>query len=250
MMKIARTARKFLGAMYYHTIVQGINKEYIFSEERYINQYLKMINKYANELNIKIIAFCVMNNHAHFLLQPQHIEDLSRLMQKTNSNYAKYYNFIKNGRVGYVFRDRFLSEPITSQKYFVQCIKYIHLNPVKAKMVERCEDYKYSSYNHFKKFELNNTEEDLFTKDELVDICTSNECNMSFIDIDTDYKENLDNAINIFVQKENIETMKIFNDREILKKLILYLKEKEKIKYVDIMKYFEISKGTMDRLKQ
>ena len=57
---------------------------------------------------------------------------------------------MEGDRVGYVYRDRFVSEPITSYRYLIQCIKYIHFNPVKAKIVERCEEYKISSYKLFK----------------------------------------------------------------------------------------------------
>ncbi len=252
MIKISRTARKYLGALYYHTIVQGINKEYIFSEERYMKQYLKLLKKYSIKLNVEIIAFCIMHNHAHFLIQTNDIKELSKLMQQTNSEYARYYNFIKKGRVGYVFRDRFLSEPIVNRNHFIQCIKYIHLNPVKAKIVSRCEDYKYSSYNNFKAvqdYNSNKLYEEFLTKTELSEIIESNETNMNFIDIDNDYEERIQNAIALFKQKENIKLESIFIERKIIKKLVNYLKKEQKIKYVEIMRYFDLTKGTMERLK-
>ena len=118
-----RIARDVFDASFFHVIVQGINKEFIFKEERFINQYLKLIRKHIDNFNVEIIAYCIMGNHAHFLLKTDSIEEISKVMHKTNGMYAKYYNFI-NERVGYVFRDRFLSEPIMNQRYFIQCIKY------------------------------------------------------------------------------------------------------------------------------
>ena len=140
MITISRIARKYKNSSFFHIIVQGINKEYIFQEERFKKMYLKQISRFTKELNIEVIAYCIMGNHAHFLIMTKNIEDLSKLMQKVNSMYAKYYNYSQN-RVGYVFRDRFLSEVIDSKRYFIQCIKYIHLNPVKANIVKNCKEY-------------------------------------------------------------------------------------------------------------
>ena len=69
-------------------------------------------------------------------------------MKTLNEDYARYYNYVKN-RVGYVYRDRYLSEPITNRNYLLNCISYIHNNPVKAGIVKKCEEYKYSSYNDY-----------------------------------------------------------------------------------------------------
>ena len=112
MITISRIARKYNNASFFHVITQGINKEYIFKKQRYIYEYLKIFKKYSEELNIKTIAYCIMNNHTHFLLKIDNIKDMSKLMQKVNSLYARYYNYMENGRVGYVFRDRYVSEQI------------------------------------------------------------------------------------------------------------------------------------------
>ena len=146
---MSRIARNKYKASFFHVIVQGINKEYIFEEERYIKQYLKLLKKYEKQFDLCIIAYCIMNNHAHILLSINKIEDRSKFMQKVNSMYANYYNYFNNNRVGYVYRGRFISEPILDKRYFIKCINYIHQNPVKALMVENAEDYIYSSYNEY-----------------------------------------------------------------------------------------------------
>ena len=94
-----RKARDIFDASFFHVIVQGINKEFIFKEERFINQYLKLIRKHIDDYNVEIIAYCIMGNHAHFLLKTDSIEEISKVMHKTNGMYAKYYNYI-NERVG------------------------------------------------------------------------------------------------------------------------------------------------------
>lgn len=147
-----RIAREKLETCFYHVIVQGIAKEYIFEEEEDIKTYIYLIKKYCDTHKVKIIAYCMMNNHGHFLLYTEDSRELSKAMQRLNITYGKYYNK-KNKRIGYVFRDRFLSEPIRTERQLLNCIVYIHNNPVKAHMVEEINKYKYSSYNEYIKGE-------------------------------------------------------------------------------------------------
>mgnify|MGYP002538811907 CR=1 FL=1 len=147
---ISRKIRKNVTTSIFHIMVQGINKEYIFNQEIYIKKYLKFLKENQKQTNLKIIAYCIMTNHAHLLIKSENIQELSKFMQKVNSSYARYYNYMEK-RVGYVFRDRFKSQAIMSEKQYYNCIRYIHLNPVKAKIVEKQEDYKYSSYIIYQK---------------------------------------------------------------------------------------------------
>lgn len=249
MKKIPRTARKYLNTSFFHVIVQGIDKEYIFKNEIYIKRYLNLIEKYSQELDINIIAYCMMNNHAHFILETYYIEKMSKLMQKVNSIYAKYYNYKESKRVGYVFRDRFLSEPITDLRYLIQCIKYIHQNPVKAQMVRRCEDYKYSSYKKFLNKDISKISKNIqLTIEDYKEICNDKDSKYNFIDIEN--TKCIKQEISKFLKEKNIDIIEILSERRVLKQLIKYLKENSKIKYTDIMKELDITKGTMERLKR
>ena len=244
---MSRKARSVLKASFFHVIVQGINKEFIFKEERFKNQYLKELKKNIKKGNIGIIAFCIMGNHAHFLLEAKTIDEISTLMQKTNSAYAKYYNYI-NERVGYVFRDRFLSEPVMNQRYFIQCIKYIHLNPVKAKIVQKCSDYKYSSFNYYLENEKEIIKEKNISEQEYVDICNATQCNRNFLDIDRDIHEDIENGIAEFMYLKKKNIYNLLNERNTFKELLFFLKINENIKYKDICAYFEISKKLIKTL--
>ena len=242
-----RHARKYLETSFFHVMVQGINKEYIFNQERYKNQYIKLLIKYIHEVDVRIIAFCIMDNHVHLLINSEDTQELSKYMHKVNSAYAKYYNYMEDGRVGYVFRDRYKSEAILDQRQLIQCVKYIHNNPVKAGMVKNIIDYKYSSYKYFKKHILNHA---IFSKDDMKYICDENiECISDFLDIDIKIEDKINNGIHEFIEKENIKIFEIFENRDILKKLVIFLKLKRKINYVQIRKYLEISRGVMDSLK-
>ena len=82
-------------------------------------------------------------------------------------------------------------------------------------------------------------------------ICNMNmDCEEDFLDIDIDINQNFENLILEFIKKEQIKVFEIFEKRDILKKLIRYLKEVKKIKYTNIMKKLDITKGTMERLKK
>lgn len=143
-----RKSRESLKSKFFHVIIQGIEKKYIFetnkAKEKYKNTLLDKISEY----NIKLLAYCIMDNHVHLLVHSENIQDLSKAMQRINISYAFFFNESKQ-RVGYVFRNRFESIPIENEKHLYTCLAYIHLNPVYANMCEKPHLYKYSSYNDF-----------------------------------------------------------------------------------------------------
>lgn len=143
-----RIARKDYKTNYFHIIVQGMNKEWIFKKEKYLKKYRELLLNNKEKYDIKILAYCIMNNHAHILIYCEKIEELSQYMKSVNTSYANYYNTIEE-RVGHVFRNRYEAEEINSERYLLNCIAYIHNNPVKAGMVRKASDYKYSSYNNY-----------------------------------------------------------------------------------------------------
>lgn len=108
---MSRRARQNLRTSFFHVIVQGINKESIFKKDQYKEKYLKLIEDKMQEYDLDILAYAIMNTHAHLLIHIEKIKMLSEFMKKINEEFANYYNY-KENRVGYVFRDRFLSEPI------------------------------------------------------------------------------------------------------------------------------------------
>ena len=124
--------------------------ELIFPNDDFKRTYLRILKKYVLENNIKIIAFCIMGTHAHMLLKPAQIPALSKCMRQVNSTYAAYYNN-ELSRVGYVFRDRFRAEEIYEYSYLFNCIKYIHMNPVKSNICAKQSEYAFSSYNNYLK---------------------------------------------------------------------------------------------------
>lgn len=243
-----RHARKNYETSFFHVIVQGINKEYIFNEEENIEKYLQIIDNNLNEGEIEIISYCIMNNHAHFLIYTKSIEELSKFMLKTNTSFARYYNK-KISRVGYVFRDRYISEPIMNERYLISCINYIHKNPVKANMVKNCAEYKYSSYNKFLMAEGIKRTSKLINVNLDTKLFIEPKAEENFIDVDIDRSELILNYINKFLKDNKVKLVQVCEDRKVLKKLIEYLKFTSSIKYTEIMTIMDIPKGVMEHLK-
>ena len=145
-----RVARKNIVASYIHVITQGIRKEYIFRKDTYKEKYIELVKeKFAEIEGINLLCYCIMDNHAHFLIFTEKICELSKVMAKINCSFGRYYNK-EEDRVGYVFRNRYKSQVIKNQGHLNNTLVYIHRNPVKANMVADMGQYKYSSYNDMK----------------------------------------------------------------------------------------------------
>ena len=143
-----RYSRKALCGNFFHVIVQGLNKEFIFYKDEYKEKYKNLLEEESKKNDINIIAYCIMNNHTHILMFVKNIESMSECMHCINTSYARFYNK-KEERVGFVFRDRFYTQPIKNEIHLLNCIAYIHKNPVKAGIASQEGSYEYSSYNEY-----------------------------------------------------------------------------------------------------
>lgn len=131
----------------YHVVARGINKERIFNQTREKNQIKKIILKHLEKYEVEIFAYCIMSNHIHLLIHSK-LSVLSSYMAIILAEFAEYYNY-KHQRNGHVFQNRFSSECVESSVYFWNCMRYIHLNPVKANIVKNPLKYKYSSLKDY-----------------------------------------------------------------------------------------------------
>lgn len=142
-----RRSRKRSLSGFYHVIIRGINQEDIFETNRDKEKIIKYM-KDKKEDYVEIFAFCIMKNHLHLLLRGD-LKQISLFMKMIETSYALYYNR-KRKRSGYVFQNRFKSFPIEDKEYLWHCWHYIHLNPVKAKIVQTPEQYYYSSAREYR----------------------------------------------------------------------------------------------------
>lgn len=216
-----RISRCNLPSKYFHVIVQGLNKNFIFNSRYDIKKYLNLIFNISSQENIVILSYCIMNNHAHFLIYSDSIKFLSKFMQRANISYSRYFNK-KYHRVGYVFRDRFVSQPILSKDHLFNCIVYIHMNPIKANIVQNLKAYKYSSYNSF----LQNTIDEkviklLFDSTNYLDFFNQihSKTVISYDFFDIKEQKNKNKVIQNFMKKYNSNIDNIRKNPDLIKEL-------------------------------
>lgn len=128
----------------YHVMMRGNEKKSLFLDEEDKRRFLETLFIKKKESGFCLYAYCLMDNHVHLLLREGQ-ESISTTMKRVNTSYAFYFNQ-RYQRVGHLFQDRFKSEPIEDERYLMAAIRYIHNNPVKAGMVEKVEQYKWSSF--------------------------------------------------------------------------------------------------------
>lgn len=246
-----RMARKSLETSFFHIMVQGMNKEYIFNSRNDKDKYLYIINKYKDEYNVELLSYCIMDNHTHLLIYTEQISDMSKFMHSVNCSYSVYYNKI-NDRVGYVFRDRYKSEPIYKEDYLLKCINYIHMNPVKAGIVRDAKEYNYSSCNQYIKNEgisKSKILSDTLGIDDYSKVFKDMSSNQYFMDIDINEDEKIVFLIDEYQNVKKVNLDKIKNDKELIKDLIIFLHNENNIKYTDITRALKISKTKIFRIK-
>lgn len=141
---MSRKARIISSSDIYHVMARGVNRQQIFEDQQDNEKFLYILKDYQKECNFTVYAYCLMGNHFHILARFGG-EPIGQTMKKINTKYACWFN-AKYGRVGHLFQDRFKSEPVEDEQYFLSCVRYIHQNPVKARVAEM-DQYEYSSYN-------------------------------------------------------------------------------------------------------
>lgn len=133
----------------YHVILRGNNQQIIF-ENKYDYQYfLKLLKEFKEIYGYEIYAYCLMDNHIHLCLKIE-MKDLQEMMQRIEIKFVRWYNG-KYKRCGHLFQGRFKSEPVDSEAYLLTLFRYIHQNPMKAKLEVRPGFYKWSSYQDYVK---------------------------------------------------------------------------------------------------
>ena len=144
-----RQARKKSESGIYHIMLRGINKQQIFEDEEDFQKFIQVLKECKAVSEYKLFAYCLMVNHIHMLIKPEK-EPLELVFKRIGSRYVYWYNW-KYRRTGHLFQDRYKSEPINDDSYFLTVLRYIHQNPFKAGLCKNMSEYIYSSYHEYVK---------------------------------------------------------------------------------------------------
>ncbi|MBI2358921.1 MAG: transposase [Deltaproteobacteria bacterium] len=144
---MARRVRvEYAGALY-HVITRGNQRQRIFRDDRDREKYLEILSGLKKQFSFRISAYVLMLNHTHLLLQSGEVP-LSRIMQRLGSSYTQYFNR-RHRQVGHLFQGRYKAILCDKDSYLLELTRYLHLNPVRAKVVKEPGEYKWSSYGGY-----------------------------------------------------------------------------------------------------
>lgn len=257
---MARQVRMESETGYYHVMMRGNNKEKIFREisdkQYFIEQLL-----HVKDDKLFIVAYCIMDNHVHLLVN-SHKESMVEAIKWVNIKFAGMYNY-KYGRVGHVFQDRFRSEVIYSDNHLLRVMRYIHNNPIKAKMVPNILNYKWSSYKAYLAKEdkiINDQEKELVMaqfsnsmkqfeefhfENELDEFLETKE------DLERQREERAQEIINKYFEKYKVkEISELKNDKNVIEEIIIEILKGSKLTHRRISEITGITRGIIHSISK
>jgi putative transposase len=144
LLAMPRIPRAVLAGYPHHVVQRGNNRGNTFFDEKDKWVYLYLLKKYAEKWACSILAYCLMPDHVHLLLKPMKENSLSKTMQGLTLCYTQYINK-KYNKSGRLWENRFYSCIVDKENYLWQAARYIEQNPSRAGIVNRVEEYLYSS---------------------------------------------------------------------------------------------------------
>jgi putative transposase len=132
--------------MLFHVINRGVGRMRMFLKDADFEAFERTIEKTLESRPMRICAYCLLSNHWHFVLWPEHDGDLGAFMQKLTITHVR--NWQENRRrvgYGHLYQGRYKSFPIESDEHFYQVVRYVERNALRANLVGRAEDWRWSS---------------------------------------------------------------------------------------------------------
>ena len=144
---MSRGKRKLSESGIYHIMLRGLNRQQIFYDEEDNRYFISLLSRYKGICEYQLYAYCLMGNHVHLLIKVGK-ESIDMIFRRICTAFVSWYNF-KYERVGHLFQDRYKSEPVEDDAYFLTVLRYILCNPVKAGICKDIENYAYSSAGEY-----------------------------------------------------------------------------------------------------
>lgn len=156
---MARKPRiEFYGA-FYHVITRGNQRQKIFRDEQDFKRYLEILRSYKQRYRYSLHSYVLMSNHVHLLIETGEVP-LFKIIQGINQSFTMYFNR-KYRTIGHLFQGRYKAILCDKDRYLLALIKYIHSNPVRAKIVQNLDEYPWSGHHYYER---------KTAKDDLVDV--------------------------------------------------------------------------------
>lgn len=141
---MARRRRMCIPGLTLHVVQRGNNKSEVFRDTSDYRFFLKLLHHESTRCDVAIHAYALMTNHFHLMATPADHVGLSKMMQRIGRTYVPVFNS-KHHRTGGLWEGRFRSFVIETESYWLKCMRYVELNPVRAGMVSQSYEYRWSS---------------------------------------------------------------------------------------------------------
>ena len=149
---MARRPRSAAGGVIYHVLNRGNCRMRIFSKPADYLAFVKLIEEARERTNMRILGYCLMSNHWHLVLWPRRDEDLPRFMQWLSSTHVRRWREHRHSvGEGHLYQGRYKSFPVKDDFHLLTLLRYVEANPLRAKRVERAEQWRWSSLSNAEK---------------------------------------------------------------------------------------------------
>jgi putative transposase len=144
---MARLPRYLITNQPQHIILQGRGAQQIYFEEQDYQYFHDCLDAAAYNYRLRLHAYALMPDHVHILATPANTDSVSRSVQSIGRNYVQYFNECY-GSTGTLWESRYRATVIDAKEYLLTCSRYIEQNPVRNKLVDKAQEYRWSSYAH------------------------------------------------------------------------------------------------------
>jgi putative transposase len=158
---MSRIARVVVPGCPHHIVQRGNRRQTVYFNDQDKVTYLELFSAHKDKAGIEIWAYCLMDNHVHFVAVPLDKTSLARGIGIVHKEYTRMIHFREDWR-GYLWQGRFFSVPLSDQ-YLYRALRYVERNPVRAGLVSNAEDYRWSSASAH----VFNSKDPLLSKDSL-----------------------------------------------------------------------------------
>ena len=143
--RMGRNARCVAAGVAYHITQRGTNREQVFFSNSDRRHYLELLRDNLPDSGVRVLAYCLMTNHVHLVAVPNAGDSLAVLFRRVHGRYAQYLN-VRRKRTGHLWQNRYFSCPLASGSgHLERALRYVECNPVRAGIVARPEEYRWSS---------------------------------------------------------------------------------------------------------
>ena len=138
-----RNARCVLPGLPYHVTQRGTDHQAVFYTHADRNTYLSLVARHQPDAGVRVLAYCLMTNHVHFVVVPKRADSLAVLFRRVHGAYSQWLN-TRLSRTGHLWQNRFYSCPMSERHLWIG-LHYVEANPVRAHMTIQPAEYRWSS---------------------------------------------------------------------------------------------------------